>query len=662
MASDGCNSIEPVLRLKGAAETDVTIGAKLWKADKPYRVGSLIRDNISDVSSPIGGTGDDALYRSYLATSGDLQVAGYAIPNLTPGKYLVRMHFAENFFGTSRNGHAGGPGSRVFSIAMEGTTRLANLDIAGEVGSRFALVKDFAVNLEDNVLSVQFSPTANRLALSGFELFRISPTSNITYTVSKTDISCQPGASNGTATVTGLTGGTAPYSYHWNTMPAQTGATASGLAPGTYTVTVTDAKGCSRAMTVNVTKAPQCKGYRVNAGGGTFTTIDNRIFSPDAFFSGGSVATAVTGQVTGTADDYIYHTGRYGTAFSYNFPVGNGSYDVVLHFAETYFGNIAAGGIGSRKFNVNIEGERKLTDYDIFAHAGGAMRIAAHTFKATVTDGVLNIAFSKGSADNPRVAGIEVLPSGSVYRINAGGNEYTTIEGKTFAPDVYFAHGEVATPASADVINTQDDYLYQTGRHGGGFSYGIPTGNGIFDVVMHFNETYWGNIVAGGVGSRKFNVFIELEKRISEYDIFAAAGGAMRPVKETVRVSVTDGVLNFYFARGSADIPRVSAIEIIPISVYTEARVAADDNPGTEGSIRLHPNPVQDKFRVTLPQGAAGVRTAILDATGKVHATDAHKPVSDTELEVDAASLRQGLYLLRLQTDKGTHVLKFVKQ
>jgi hypothetical protein len=121
-------------------------------------------------------------------------------------------------------------------------------------------------------------------------------------------------------------------------------------------------------------------------------------------------------------------------------------------------------------------------------------------------------------------------------------------------------------------------------------------------------------------------------------------------------------VLNFYFARGSADIPRVSAIEIIPISVYTEARVAADDNPGTEGGIRLHPNPVQDKFRVTLPQGAAGVRTAILDATGKVHATDAHKPISDTELEVDAASLRQGLYLLRLQTDKGTHVLKFVKQ
>jgi hypothetical protein len=663
MAGDGCNSIVPVLRLKGAADADVTIGSKLWKADKPYRVGNLIRDNVGDVSSPIGGTTDDALYRSYLATGGDLEVAGYAIPNLVPGKYLVRMHFAENYFGTPRSGYAGGPGSRLFSIAIEGTTRLANLDIAAEAGSRFALVKDFTIDLEDNVLSVQFSPTANRLALSGFELFRVSPTSNIAFTIAKTDISCQPGAANGMATVTGLTGGTAPYTYHWNTFPVQTTATASGLRPGTYTVTVTDAKGCSRALPVTVTKAPQCQGYRVNAGGGGFTTIDNRVFAADAFFSGGSAAKAVTGEVKGTADDYLYHTGRFSaTSFSYNFPVGNGSYDVVLHFNETYFGFIAPGGVGSRKFHVNLEGQRKLTDYDIFAHAGGAMRIAAHTFKVTVNDGTLNINFLKGSADNPRVAAIEVLPSGSVYRINTGGNEYTTADGKTFSPDVYFAHGVVATPASADVANTVDDYLYQTGRHGGAFSYGIPVGNGIFDVVLHFNETYWGNIVPGGVGSRKFNVYIELEKRLSEYDIFEKAGGVMRPVKETARVSVTDGVLNLFFQAGSADIPRISAIEIIPLSVFTVDRVAADGNPDTAGGIRLHPNPVRDKLRVALPGAATGLRTAIMDATGKVYATDAHQRVSDTELEVDAAVLRQGLYLLRVQTDEGTHVLKFVKQ
>ncbi|MGP8217582.1 MAG: gliding motility-associated C-terminal domain-containing protein [Bacteroidia bacterium] len=39
-------------------------------------------------------------------------------------------------------------------------------------------------------------------------------------------------------------GGTPPYSYLWNTVPKQTGDTASGLATGTYSVQVTDNNGC----------------------------------------------------------------------------------------------------------------------------------------------------------------------------------------------------------------------------------------------------------------------------------------------------------------------------------------------------------------------------------------------------------------------------------
>lgn len=40
-------------------------------------------------------------------------------------------------------------------------------------------------------------------------------------------------------------GGTPPYSYQWNTLPVQTGATAQNLPAGTYVVTVTDNRGCS---------------------------------------------------------------------------------------------------------------------------------------------------------------------------------------------------------------------------------------------------------------------------------------------------------------------------------------------------------------------------------------------------------------------------------
>ncbi len=69
---------------------------------------------------------------------------------------------------------------------------------------------------------------------------------------SVTDVSCRRG-DNGTATVT-MTGGTKPYTYTWNTTPVQTTATASGLAAGTYGVTVRDSNGCVSDAIVTITQ------------------------------------------------------------------------------------------------------------------------------------------------------------------------------------------------------------------------------------------------------------------------------------------------------------------------------------------------------------------------------------------------------------------------
>ena len=60
--------------------------------------------------------------------------------------------------------------------------------------------------------------------------------------VSVTPVSASCGSSTGSATAT-ATGGTSAYSYTWSN--AATGATATGLAPNTYTLTVTDAHSCT---------------------------------------------------------------------------------------------------------------------------------------------------------------------------------------------------------------------------------------------------------------------------------------------------------------------------------------------------------------------------------------------------------------------------------
>lgn len=71
--------------------------------------------------------------------------------------------------------------------------------------------------------------------------------------LSNTNVSCFNG-SNGTATAT-VTGGTAPYTYSW--MPGGFATSSiSGLAIGTYTVSVTDSKGCKKTGTTTISQPP----------------------------------------------------------------------------------------------------------------------------------------------------------------------------------------------------------------------------------------------------------------------------------------------------------------------------------------------------------------------------------------------------------------------
>ncbi len=66
--------------------------------------------------------------------------------------------------------------------------------------------------------------------------------------VSAVNVSCA-GNTNGQATVS-LTGGNAPFIYNWSN--GQTAATATNLAPGNYSVSVSDAVGCEAVQTTSI--------------------------------------------------------------------------------------------------------------------------------------------------------------------------------------------------------------------------------------------------------------------------------------------------------------------------------------------------------------------------------------------------------------------------
>ncbi|MBN1349598.1 FG-GAP repeat protein [candidate division KSB1 bacterium] len=117
-------------------------------------------------------------------------------------------------------------------------------------------------------------------------------------------------------------------------------------------------------------------------------------------YVGGQTYT-ISESVTNTIAPSIYQTERWGSPLSYRFEVPNGYYSIVLHFAEIYHRTPFA-----RVFDVSIENELVLDDYDIFAEAG-RMNAFSKTFAIHVIDGRLDIDMS-ASVDAATIAGIEI--------------------------------------------------------------------------------------------------------------------------------------------------------------------------------------------------------------------------------------------------------------
>jgi len=74
--------------------------------------------------------------------------------------------------------------------------------------------------------------------------------------VSSTDINCN-GNCNGTATLSNVNGGAAPYVISWNDPNAQSGVIASNLCPGSYTATIVDTNGCQAVQSVTISEPTQ---------------------------------------------------------------------------------------------------------------------------------------------------------------------------------------------------------------------------------------------------------------------------------------------------------------------------------------------------------------------------------------------------------------------
>ena len=262
-------------------------------------------------------------------------------------------------------------------------------------------------------------------------------------------------------------------------------------------------------------------GYALNGGGAA-----TGAFAADGYYSGGSTystgATINTSGVTNPAPQAVYQTERYGN-FTYTLPnlVPGEQYTVRLHEAEIYWTSS-----GQRLFNVAINGTQVLTNFDVYAAAGGANKAIVEQYTATANvSGQIVIQFTTVK-DNAKVSGIEVIPAS--LAINAGGSA-----SGSFVADSYYNGGTTystgATINTSGVTNPAPQAVYQTERYGN-FTYVIPglVTSHTYTVRLHFAENYWTSS-----GKRTFNADINGTQVLSNFDIYATAGGANKAIVES---------------------------------------------------------------------------------------------------------------------------------
>ncbi len=146
---------------------------------------------------------------------------------------------------------------------------------------------------------------------------------------------------------------------------------------------------------------------QINAGGPA-----DGVWQADQDSDGGSTillwnAAINTSHVTNPAPQAVYQSQRYAGELTYTIPnlVPNATYTVRLHFVESWFT-----GPGERLFNVAINGSPVLTNFDIFAAAGGTNIAVVEAFTnradATGTIAIRMVA----SVNNAAIAALELLP------------------------------------------------------------------------------------------------------------------------------------------------------------------------------------------------------------------------------------------------------------
>jgi hypothetical protein len=380
----------------GAAITDA--GGDVWQAD----LGSNGGFAYSTLASITASTGDPRLFQDEHYSQGNWN---YTFPNVPNGTYTVNLYFAEIYSGCFV------AGCRVFDVLVQGHTFLSNFDVyTAAGGGNIGIVRSTSATVTNGTLTIAFqAPTSQFPTVSAIEI--LPGSSSAQYgTVSGTVTDATNSAPLVGATVTlgslsALTNSSGNYSF-------------GSIQPGTYALTASDSGYQNESQSVTVTAGGIMTqnfslvsgnyALRVNAGGPALTDANAKVWQADFGYDSGYVYSTTTTITASNGDPRLFQTEHYNSGnLNYTFTnVPNGTYTVNLYFAEIYSGCFVA---GCRVFNVLVQGNTFLSNFDVYSAAGGGNVGIVRSTTAPVTNGTLTVTLQAPYTQYPTISAIEVL-------------------------------------------------------------------------------------------------------------------------------------------------------------------------------------------------------------------------------------------------------------
>ncbi|MHB8865277.1 MAG: malectin domain-containing carbohydrate-binding protein [Pirellulaceae bacterium] len=224
------------------------------------------------------------------------------------------------------------------------------------------------------------------------------------------------------------------------------------------------------------------------------------VWTADQHFAGGApVSTTETIEDASPTshDQTLYQHGRAGKEFMYAISVPAGRYAVRLKFAES-----THRWMFERPINLDINGQRMLSDFDIVQAAQGPKRAVERAFRNILpnAEGKITLRFVMGqnplgTCDDAMVQAIEILPEQNLaIRVNAGSNdEFIDWNSCPWAADGQLT-GQSSVQSASPVVHASptlyDQQLYRTARCGRNFRYTLAAPPGLYGMHLKFAELW----------------------------------------------------------------------------------------------------------------------------------------------------------------------------